>query len=91
MSNLPSLGITGLLGIHYYVAELERSRHFYVDQMDFSEIARSNGELEQASQQRSAVFAAGDCRVMVSTPLGEGGRAWRFLRQVFLALSFGMN
>ena len=74
------LGLTGLFGIHYYVADLERSRHFYVDQMDFSEVARSNRELEHTSQQRSAVFAAGDCRVMVSTPLGEGGRAWRFLR-----------
>jgi 4-hydroxyphenylpyruvate dioxygenase len=78
---LPSLGIKKLEGIHYYVRDLERSRKFYCDRMDFSETARSTPELEEEGRQRSAVFQAGDCTVVCSQPLGTGGRAERFLRK----------
>lgn len=77
----PSAGITRLAGVHYYVRDIERSRTFYVDQMDFREIARSSVALEQRSAQRSAAFSAGDCLVVCSTPQGEGGRAWRYLQK----------
>lgn len=75
------LGIQKLLGIHYYVADLERSRQFYVDSMDFAEIGKSSSELEATGKQRSAVFQAGQCIVTCSSPIGEGGRAWRFLQR----------
>lgn len=75
------LGIQKLLGVHYYVTDLERSRRFYVDSMDFAEIGRGDAALEAAGKQRSAVFQAGDCTVTCSTPIGEGGRAFRYLQQ----------
>ena len=73
------LGITRLLGIHYYVRDLERSRRFYVDCFDFEEIGCSSEQLEKAGQQRSLVFRAGECVVVCSTPLAAKSRAARYL------------
>ena len=74
------LGLIRLLGLHYYVLDLERSRRFYVELMGFAEIGKSGGELERRGKQRSLVFQAGDVVVTCSTPIGEGGRAYRYLR-----------
>jgi len=80
-SKLGKLGITKLSGLHYYVHDLERSRRFYVDRLDFAELGRSSPALEKAGKQRSAVFGAGDIRIACSEPIGEGGRAQRYLRK----------
>jgi len=79
MAKLESLGIKRIEGIHYYVHDLDRSRRFYCGMLDFAETWRSSKELEATGRQRSAVFEAGDVRVVCSSPLGEGGRAARFL------------
>ncbi|BDG10235.1 4-hydroxyphenylpyruvate dioxygenase family protein [Anaeromyxobacter paludicola] len=76
-----SLGIVRLEAMHYYVHDLERSRRFYTGLLDFAETAASTRELEVAGRQRSAVFEAGRVRVICSEPVGEGGRAWRWLRK----------
>lgn len=76
-----SIGIKRLIGVHYYVRDLERSRRFYVDAMDFMEVGKSSEALEQAGHQASVVFQAGDCVITCSRPLGEGGRAWRYLNR----------
>lgn len=78
---LGKLGITKLIGLHYYVRDLERSRRFYVDRMDFAELGRSSPALEKSGKQRSLVFGAGDIRIACSEPIGEGGRAHRYLRK----------
>ena len=44
------LGIVRLLGLHYYVLDLERSRRFYVDLMGFDEVGKSSPELERAGK-----------------------------------------
>jgi 4-hydroxyphenylpyruvate dioxygenase len=75
------LGIVGVEALHYYVHDLERSRRFYTERLDFAEIAASGPEIERDGRQRSAVFQADDVRVVCSQPLGEGGRAWRYLRK----------
>src|SRR5687767_9186370 len=79
MAKLDSLGIKRLEGIHYYVHDLERSRQFYCNKLDFAETWRSSPELDAKGKQRSACFSAGNIRVVCSSPLGEGGRAARFL------------
>jgi 4-hydroxyphenylpyruvate dioxygenase len=79
MAKLDSLGITRLEGIHYYVRDLDRSRRFYTGLLDFAETWRSGPELEGKGRQRSAAFSAGNIQVVCSTPLGDGGRAARFL------------
>jgi len=73
------LGITRLLGVHYYVRDLERSRRFYLDAMAFDEVGHSSALLERQGRQRSLVFQAGEVVVICSSPLGHGGRADRYL------------
>ena len=79
MAKLAPLGIKRLEGIHYYVRDLERSRSFYVDKLDFAETWRSGSELETQGKQKAACFQAGNIMVVCSSPVGEGGRAARFL------------
>ena len=78
-TKLEPLGIKRLEGIHYYVHDLERSRQFYTGKLDFAETWRSSPELEKQGRQTSACFEAGNIRVVCSSPVGEGGRAARFL------------
>jgi 4-hydroxyphenylpyruvate dioxygenase len=81
MQKLEPIGIVRLEALHYYVHDLERSRRFYTERMDFAETAVSSPELERAGRQRSALFEAGGVRILCSEPAGQGGRAWRWLRQ----------
>jgi 4-hydroxyphenylpyruvate dioxygenase len=81
MPKVEPIGIKRLEAMHYYVHDLERSRTFYTEKLDFAEIAHSTPQLEEASKQRSVVFQAGEIIVVCSQPLGEGGRAWRYLRK----------
>ena len=81
MANALPLGIKRIEALHYYVHDLERSRRFYTELMDFAETGRSSVELEREGRQKSALFEAGDCRVLCSQPVGEGGRAARFLNK----------
>ncbi len=81
MARVEPIGIRRLEALHYYVHDLERSRRFYTGLMDFAETAVSGPELERDGRQRSALFEAGEARILCSAPLGEGGRAWRWLRR----------
>jgi 4-hydroxyphenylpyruvate dioxygenase len=76
-----TLGIVRIEALHYYVRDLERSRRFYTERLDFAEIAASGPDLERDLRQRSAAFQAGGVRIVCSAPLGEGGPAWRWLRK----------
>ncbi len=79
MAKVPSLGIRRLEALHYYVRDLERSRRFYTERLDFAEVAESGEQLVEGGHQRALIFEAGGCRVVCSTPVGAGGRAARYL------------
>jgi 4-hydroxyphenylpyruvate dioxygenase len=79
--NNQSLGILGLEAVITYVPYLERSRRFYVDQLDFAEIGHSSPSLDRLGRQRCAVFRSGQCTIVAATPEGVGGRAWRWLQR----------
>ena len=82
MTTAGSLGIVRLEGLHYYVRDLERSRRFYVDRLDFAETWRSTPDLEARGRQRSVAFTAGDVAVVCSAPIAGDGppsRAARYL------------
>ena len=66
-----SLGIRSLLGLHYYVHDLERSRRFYGEGLGFAEIGKSSSELEDAGRQRSLVFQAGSIVITCSAPFSN--------------------
>ncbi len=76
-----SLGIKKVESVHWYVRDLERSRRFYTEQLDFAELGESSPELTQRGRQKSAVFQAGEVTLLLSQPVGEGGRAWRWLQK----------
>lgn len=79
MTSKNRLGLLRLYGVHYYVRDLERSRHFYTGCLDFAETGRSSPALERDGRQRSLVFQGGACTIVCSTPDGPGGRAARYL------------
>ena len=76
-----SIGIQGIEGLHYYVRDLDRTRRFFVDKLDFVEVGASGPQLEHEGRQRSAAFRAGEALFVIHQPVGEGGRAWRYLRK----------
>ncbi len=75
------LGIIGYDSFHFVVENMERSRRFYTDRLDFKEVARAGDELVARGGQQSAVFGAGGARVCVSTPLSQSSKAARFLKR----------
>jgi len=81
MALVSPLGIRRIEALHYYVRDLERSRRFYTEKLDFAEVGQSGIELVEGGRQRAVVFEAGACRVVCSSPVGEGGRADRFLKK----------
>jgi 4-hydroxyphenylpyruvate dioxygenase len=74
-----TIGITEIESFEFVVANLERSRRFYVDRMDFREIARSSRDLSQETGEESSVFGAGKILVQVTTPLNQRSRAAKYL------------
>jgi 4-hydroxyphenylpyruvate dioxygenase len=81
MGQRAPIGIKRIDALHYYVRDLERTRRFFVDKLDFVELGASGPELEREGRQRSAAFRAGEALFVLHQPLGEGGRAWRYLRK----------
>ena len=81
MAKLAPLGIKRLEGIHWYVHDLERSRQFYTKKFDFAETWRSTPDLEREGRQQSACFSANNINIVCSSPIGQGGRAHRFLQK----------
>lgn len=73
-------GITGFDSFHFVVENLDRSRRFYREVLDFHEVARAGDELTERSGQQSCVFGAGKVRVCVSTPLTQRSKAARYLK-----------
>jgi 4-hydroxyphenylpyruvate dioxygenase len=81
MAKLESLGIRKIESLLYYVNDLERVRRFFLEKLDFAEVGVSSPELEREGRQKSAVFKAGAVTLVICEPVGEGGRAWRWLRK----------
>jgi 4-hydroxyphenylpyruvate dioxygenase len=81
MAKVESLGIRRLESVHYYVRDLERSRRFYTEKMDFAEIGGSSDELTRVGRQKSLAFMAGNAVVVCIEPRGESARAARWLRK----------
>lgn len=78
---MESLGIKKVESVHWYVRDVERTRRFYTQLMDFAELGESSAELTKRGRQKSVVFQAGEVTLTCSAPVGEGGRAWRWLQK----------
>jgi 4-hydroxyphenylpyruvate dioxygenase len=78
---MESLGIIKVESVHWYVHDLARTRRFYTELMDFEELGESSPELTTRGRQHSVVFKANDVQLICSAPVGESGRAWRWLQK----------
>lgn len=78
---MDSLDIIKVESVHWYVRDLSRTRRFYSELMDFAEVGESSAELTKRGRQHSVVFNANDVTLICSAPVGEGGRAWRWLQK----------
>jgi 4-hydroxyphenylpyruvate dioxygenase len=74
-----SLGMVAVDSYEFVVHDLERSRRFYVDRLDFREVARSTTERNRRTGEESAVFRAGKVQVQVSSPLHQRSAAAKYL------------
>jgi 4-hydroxyphenylpyruvate dioxygenase len=81
MARSEALGIKRLEDIIFIVHDLERSTRFYTEKLDFAWVARSNGESEARTGERTRVFEAGECRVTVVEPLSPTSVSGRYLKR----------
>ncbi len=77
---IKNLGIKGVDHVDFVVRNLERSRSFYTQKMDFAEVARSTPAYTETTGEQTAVFQAAKVRVQVTTPKRDDSLAARFLR-----------
>ena len=73
MALVAPLGIRRIEALHYYVRDLERSRHFYTEKLDFAEVGRSGVELVEGGRQQALVFEVDDVERAFSLLEGRGG------------------
>jgi 4-hydroxyphenylpyruvate dioxygenase len=76
-----TLGILGYDSYTFVVENLARSREFYGRKFDFREVARGGEAWSQRTGEQASVFAAGQARVVVTTPLTQASSAARYLRR----------
>ena len=75
------LGIVGWDSYEFIVADLERSRRFYTEQMLVPEAAALADGEAAARGERAVLFSAGKAQVVCVTPTDPGSRAGRWLRR----------
>jgi len=80
MAKAGDIGIKGLDHVDFVVADLERSRKFYVGKMDFVLAGKSTPEMERETGERTYLFDAAKVRVACTQPIEEWSHAHRFLR-----------
>ncbi|MFO1535964.1 MAG: VOC family protein, partial [Thermoplasmatota archaeon] len=77
---LRNLGIHGIDHIDFVVHDLERSRRFYAERMDFAATAQSSPRHTEETGESALVFDAARVRVQCSAPARKDSDAARFLR-----------
>ena len=68
MSNIENLGIIGYDGLRFVTLDLQRSRNFYLEKLDFKMTGRSTSAREEETGDRSEVYTAGDIRIECVEP-----------------------
>jgi 4-hydroxyphenylpyruvate dioxygenase len=79
-AGLRNLGIQAIDHIDFVVHDLERSRQFYGQKMDFAVAAQSTKAYEESTGERALVFDAARVRVQCSAPLRKDSDAGAFLQ-----------
>jgi 4-hydroxyphenylpyruvate dioxygenase len=74
-----SIGIIGVDSFEFIVADIDRSKRFYTEKMDFREVAHSSAELAHQTGEESIIFRAGKIQVQVTSPLHQRSRSAKYL------------
>ncbi len=80
MSEFKNLGIVGYDAVRFVSLDLERSREFYVDKLDFAITGRSTPAFEEANGYRSEVYSARNINIEVIQSLRAGSLADKHLK-----------
>jgi 4-hydroxyphenylpyruvate dioxygenase len=80
-NNKEPLGIQYVASVHVFVRDLERIRDWYVQRLDFAEIAVSTPDFEMEHRARASVVEAGHVRFVFMEPLGSKGESFRWLQK----------
>jgi 4-hydroxyphenylpyruvate dioxygenase len=75
-----TLGIKGVDHFDFVVHDLERSRRFYADKMDFLLVGRSKRGSEENEGERALVFSAGKINIRCTEPVEKTSPAGRYMR-----------
>jgi 4-hydroxyphenylpyruvate dioxygenase len=75
------LGILGYDSYEFVVADLERSRHFYTDMMDVTQVANLGERASAERGERAYLFNAGKAQCICVTPSERGCAADRWLKR----------
>lgn len=81
MKDRESLGIEALDHLTFYVEYLHRSREFYLEKINFVELAHTTPELHKRRGYEASVFGAGEIRIQVCTPLNSESPVARYLKR----------
>lgn len=81
MARSEALGIRRIDSVHFYVNDLERSRGYWVDKLDFAVIGRSNPERDAAVGEKSVLVQAGEARYQLSQPTDPSSPSGRYLKR----------
>jgi 4-hydroxyphenylpyruvate dioxygenase len=81
MAKIESLGITHIESVHYYVRNLEPYRRLLLDTLDFREIGGDSPQLAEKTQQRTAVFAAGQVQLIFTAPSSADSSVGKWLKR----------
>jgi len=76
---MSGLGLTGIESYQYFVRDLERSRDFYCNKLDFAEVGESSQQAHETLGEKSLVFNAGNITVQCSVAVSDHSDAKRFL------------
>ncbi len=68
MAAIENLGIKGYDGLRFVTLDLERSRNFYLEKLDFGLSAKSTSRWEENTGDRAEVYTAGDIRIEIVEP-----------------------
>jgi 4-hydroxyphenylpyruvate dioxygenase len=79
MADEGTIGLLGVESFEYYVHELDRSRRFYTEMMDFAEVAATPTADIRNLGEASVVFNAGEITVVCTSPRSDACAAREFL------------
>jgi len=79
MAKSDVLGLQQIDAVHFHVGNLERSRSYWVDRLDFVEVGRTTDDAARGAGQRSVCVRAGEAMYQLTSPERSDSSSGRYL------------